>query len=267
MKNRVSIIVAAVLGALSACPAAWAQAPASGDAPAVAAPADNGTPAHPMQAVQDDQGVIVLSNRRAEGAEAAGEPSKPALNAEPPSAATPAPLPEEARAPEAASAPAAATESSGALADGSLPTKNSRKYLVIELAVVGVLLIGLVVFALVRIRRRRTRPAAVPPPLDLSARHIVLSRDMPREAPSEDAVESLPEAPPPASIRTPITPPPASTSEGRIITSPASRPGNRPPASKPQDSDLAAALLRATVPPPPSQRQWLSQRPSKDPNS
>jgi hypothetical protein len=152
-----------------------------------------------------------------------------------------------------------ATLSLPAFAQSGAPMRGAREYVVAALAALGVILLSLFVLALVRGRRRRLAELANPPrPLDISKRHIILSREMPREQ-DDDA---LPEAPPPASIRTPIVP--ASSpfvAESRTPTAPPSQPR---PASKPQ-GDLAAAMLRATAPPPPppaSQRQWLSQRPA-----
>jgi hypothetical protein len=148
--------------------------------------------------------------------------------------------------------------------------KGVRQYAVAALAALGVVLFSMFVLALVRGRRRRLAELANPGrPIDISKRHIILSREMPRDEVAHDEVEdsALPEAPPPASIRTPIVPSSPVVAESRTPTVPPSQPR---PASKPQ-GDLAAAMLRATAQPPPfapappppaSQRQWLSQRPA-----
>ncbi len=192
--------------------------------------------------MQGDQSAIVLSNQAGEApndtsaeAASAAAPSEPAAQAR--TLAEPSAVSTQ---PARAEAPA---------------VKPLRQYVVSALAALGVLVVSLFALALVRGRRRRLAERANPSrPLDISKRHIVLSRDMPREAD-----DTLPEAPPPASIRTPITPAPI-VGESRTPTAPPSQPRA---ASKPQ-SDLAAAMLRATAPPPPpaSQRQWLSQRPA-----
>lgn len=154
------------------------------------------------------------------------------------------------------------------------PMKGVREYALAALAGLGVVLLSMFVLALVRGRRRRLAELAHPAqPIDISKRHIILSRAAPPAAAREEEAETdlLPEAPPPASIRTPIVPSPIPNAgiphapvvaESRTPTAPPSQPRA---ASKPQ-SDLAAAMLRATAPPPPpppaSQRQWLSQRPA-----
>jgi hypothetical protein len=154
------------------------------------------------------------------------------------------------------------------------PMKGVREYALAGLAALGVVLLSMFVLALVRGRRRRLAELAQPArPIDISKRHIILSRAAPPAAAREEEPETdlLPEAPPPASIRTPIVPSPIPhapvVAESRTPTVPPSQPRA---ASKPQ-SDLAAAMLRATAPPPPfapappppaSQRQWLSQRPA-----
>jgi hypothetical protein len=251
----------------AAVPAAEAANPV---APTAEAP-------HPsMQATEDKEGVIVLSNR-SRAAAREGEPAtdgaERSTNAVPASPAPASPAPENAattappRETNAAADPALATSKTAvaapAASNAELPTKISRKYLAIELAVVGLLLVGLVVISLVRLRRRRVRAVTPAPRLDQSLRPS--AREPGRDATGAPVVPPpLPEGPPPASIRTPITPPPRSADLRGPSSGPLSQPASRPPSG-----DLGAALLRATVPPPPSQRQWLSQRPQghKDQNS
>jgi hypothetical protein len=161
------------------------------------------------------------------------------------------------------------TVSLPAFAQTGGPMKGVREYALAALAALGVVLLSMFVMALVRGRRRRMAELAHPAqPIDISKRHIILSRAAPAAAAREDEADTdlLPEVPPPASIREPIVPAPIAhaplVAESRTPTVPSSQPR---PASKPQ-SDLAAAMLRATAPPPPpppaSQRQWLSQRPA-----
>ena len=159
-----------------------------------------------------------------------------------------------------------------AFAQTGAPMKGVREYALAGLAALAVVLLSMFVMALVRGRRRRLAELANPArPIDISKRHIILSRAAPPGAEALEADDALPEVPPPASIRTPIVPAPLPHSpvvaESRTPTVPPSQPR---PASKPT-SDLAAAMLRATATPPPfapappppaSQRQWLSQRPA-----
>lgn len=247
MNHRLSITTAALLATFTLPALAQDSQHAAQPAPAVSQ--------RPVQALQDDQGVIELSNRAGESKSTTTVEgtSAPALS-DP--VATPPAVTAEVAPPPVAVAPSASAEVSA--------PKGVRQYAVAALAAVGVVVLSLFVLALVRGRRRRLAELANPGrPIDISKRHIILSREMPREL-DDDA---LPEAPPPASIRTPIAPSsspsssPLMVAESRTPTVPPSQPR---PASKPT-SDLAAAMLRATAPPPPppaSQRQWLSQRPA-----
>lgn len=241
MNNRLSITTAALLATLSLPALAQTDTPAS--------PHAQGS----VRAVQGEQGVTVLSNRGDEAASATA--AAPEETAEGTAAAS-----EHALVPQAAPlAPPIVVEAAPlASADAPAP-KSMRQYVVAALAALAVVVLSMFVLALVRGRRRRQAERANPSrPLDISKRHIILSRNMALER-DEDEGE-LPEAPPPASIRTPINPSPV-VSESRTPTAPLSQPRAT---SKPT-SDLAAAMLRATAPPPPSpasQRQWLSQRPT-----